>query len=179
MGLTRRRLLVGAGAVSATVVLGPIRPLVASASMPLADDPVRQLLAAYVSTLVPGPGDDPAGTPGAVEAGSVAQLEEQVPYVIPVLVTDLTGAALLAHGQPFPTLTYHQREQLLVTAFADPARAPAHLVALAVGAGTFYGDFRNRVGGTHLGFPGPSAGYLSTYTDRNGHGQPQADAVPA
>ena len=67
----------------------------------------------------------------------------------------------------------------LVAAFADTSRSPYHLIALAVGAGTFYGDFRNRVGGTHLGFPGPSDGYLSSYTDRTGHGQPQADAVPA
>ena len=65
------------------------------------------------------------------------------------------------------------------TAFADDVRSPYHLIALAIGAGAFYGDFVNRVGGTHLGFPGPSDGYLDTYTDRTGHGQPQREAVPS
>jgi hypothetical protein len=49
---------------------------------------------------------------------------------------------------------------------------------MAVGAGTFYGDFRNHVGGTHIGFPGPSDGYLATWTDRTGHGQPEGEAIP-
>ena len=142
------------------------------------EDPVRTTLRAYVATLVPGPGDDPQGTPGAVEAEAVEQLEVQAPYVIIPIVTDVTGAALATHGQPFASLDYPAREALLVEAFADQARAPYHLIALAVGAGTFYGDFRNRVGGEHLGFPGPSDGYLATYTDRTGHGQPQVDAVP-
>lgn len=180
MGMTRRALLVGTGALGATVVL-PLPRWVASAGATAAGpaDPVHELLAAYVSTLVPGPADDPAGTPGAVEAGAVGQLEVHVPYVIPFLVADVDGAALAAHGQPFAALTYAQREALLVAAFADASRSPYHLIALAIGAGAFYGDFVNRVGGTHLGFPGPSDGYLSTYTDRTGHGQPDAPAVPA
>jgi len=181
MGITRRTLLLGSGALGATSLLTLPRWVASAAVAGSAgpSDPVHEVLAAYVGTLVPGPTDDPAGTPGAVEAGSVEQLEAQVPYVIPPLVADVNGAALAAHGQPFATLTYPQREALLVAAFADPQRSPYHLIALAVGAGTFYGDFRNRVGGTHLGFPGPSDGYLDTYTDRTGHGQPQAFAIPA
>jgi hypothetical protein len=158
--------------------LGLRRAAAALLQEPGAGDPVTAVLRAYVSTLVPGPRDDPAGTPGAVEAGAVEQLQAQVPYVIPLLVPDLTAVALAAHGRPFADLAYAEREALLVAAFADDTRAPYHLVALAVGAGTFYGDFRNRVGGTHLGFPGRSDGYLATYTDRTGHGQPQVDAVP-
>jgi len=177
-GITRRALLVGSGAVGISTVL-PFPRWVASPAVPEPGDPVQQVLAAYVGTLVPGPADDPEGTPGAVEAGAVEQLEAQVPYIIPPLVTDLDGAALATYAQPFTALTYAQREALLVAAFADPQRSPYHLIALAVGAGTFYGDFRNHVGGTHLGFPGASAGYLDTYTDRTGHGQPQALAIPA
>lgn len=180
MGITRRALLAGCGALGASAVV-PLRwwaAPVAGAS-PVAADPVRELLAAYVATLVPGPVDDPAGTAGAVEAGAVEQIEAQAPYVIPPLVADLDAAALAAHAQPFAALEYADREALLVAAFDDPQRSPYHLIGLAVGAGTFYGDFRNRVGGTHLGFPGPSDGYLATYTDRTGHGQPQALAIPA
>lgn len=166
--------------MAAAFVLRPGLALSAAGATPVGGgDPVQAVLAAYVSTLVPGPDDDPDGTPGAVEAGAVDQLEAQAPYIIPPIVTDVTAAALATHGQPFELLGYADREALLVAAFADPQRSPYHLIALAVGAGTFYGDFRNRVGGTHLGFPGPSEGYLATYTDRTGHGQPQADAVPA
>jgi hypothetical protein len=179
MGITRRALLVGAGALGAGTLL-PLRPWPAWARLPgQAADPVRDVLAAYVGTLVPGPADDPAGTPGAVEAEAVEQVLVQVPYVVPFLVADLDGAALAAHGRPFTSLSYPEREALLVVAFSDPQRSPYHLIALAVGAGTFYGDFRTRVGGTHLGFPGPSQGYLGTYTDRTGHGQPDALAIPA
>ena len=128
---------------------------------------------------MPGPADDPLGTPGAVEAGAVEAMRRHVPYIIPPLMADLTGAALAAHGQPFAALTYPEREALLAEALADDSRSPYHLIALAIGAGAFYGDFVNRVGGTHLGFPGPSDGYLDTYTDRTGHGQPQREAVPS
>lgn len=176
---SRRRVLAGAAATSLVVVLDPLGLIRAGAGPARpAGDPYRDLLRAYVSTLVPGPGDDPTGSAGAVEAGAVEQLEAQAPYVIPPLVADLNGAALSRFAQPFAALDYSAREELLVDAFADPDRAPYHLIALAVGAGCFYGDFRNRTGGTHLGFPGPSQGYLATYTDATGHGQPQRDAVP-
>jgi hypothetical protein len=175
---TRRALIVGAAASGASVLVP--RPSWLGAIVGAAPaDPVIDVLAAYVSTLVPGPVDDPEGTAGAVEAGAVQQLQVHVPYVIPLLVADVEAAALAEHGQPFTALGYADREALLVAAFADAARAPYHLVALAIGAGSFYADFVNRVGGTHLGFPGPSNGYLDTYTDRTGHGQPQALAIPA
>jgi hypothetical protein len=186
--LTRRHLLAGLGLAGVASVLGPpwwvrwaTAAPVAGGTAPgaTAADPVHALLQAYVSTLVPGPGDDPSGAPGAVEAGAVEQLQAHVPYVVPELVADLTGAALVAHGRPFPALSYAEREALLVAAFADPTRSTYHLIGLAIGAGSFYGDFVNRVGGTWMGFPGPSDGYLHSYTDRTGHGQPQADAVPA
>jgi hypothetical protein len=182
MGITRRGLLAGAGATGTLVLLGgrwtavPAGEAATAATAPA--DPATAVLAAYVSTLVPGPGDDPEGTPGAVDAGAIEQLQAQAPYVIPLVVADVSAAALAAHGRAFAALPYPDREALLVDAFADGSRAPYHLIAMAVGAGTFYGDFRNRVGGTHLGFPGPSDGYLATYTDRSGHGQPQAEAVP-
>jgi hypothetical protein len=180
MGITRRTLLAGCGALGISAMVPLPRWIVPMAgAAPIGGDPVHDLLAAYVSTLVPGPVDDPAGAPGAVEAGAVEQLQEQAPYVIPPLVADLDAAALATHGAPFAALGYADREALLVSAFGDPQRSPYHLIALAVGAGTFYGDFRNRVGGVHLGFPGPSDGYLATYTDRTGHGQPQSAAIPA
>ena len=180
LALTRRRLLAGSGALAAGLVVARVPALEAAtwSARQTPDDPVHRVLRAYVATLVPGPDEDPEGTPGAVEAEAVEQLEAQVPYIIPPLVADVTAASLATTGRDFASLPYAEREQLLVAAFADPRRAPHHLVALAVGAGTFYGDFRNRVGGTHIGFPGPSDGYLSTYTDRTGHGQPQAEAVP-
>ncbi len=184
VGLTRRGLLRGAAAVGAASVLGTLGWVRWASAAPLLDaqvgpDPVTALLRAYVSTLVPGPGDDPTGAPGAVEAGAVEQLEAQVPYIVPLLLADITGAALAAHGRPFHTLAYAQREALLIAAFADPVRAPYHLAALAIGAGTFYADFVNDVGSTWMGLGGPSEGYLDSYTDGTGHGQPQADAVPA
>lgn len=181
-GITRRHLLAGGGALAVAVVLPPLHRVAAAATAqasPPGSDPVRVVLAAYVSTLVPGPRDDPQGTPGALEAGAVEQIQEQVPYIVAPIVSDVSAAALTLHGQPFEALGYADREALLVAAFADRRRSPYHLIALAVGAGTFYGDFRNRVGGAHLGFPGPADGYLATYTDRTGHGQPQSDAVPA
>lgn len=158
--------------------LGALGPGPVASAAPLAD-PVTDLLGSYLSTLVPGPGDDPSGGPGAVEAGAIDQLVAQAPYVIPFLVADLTTATLAAHGQPFPALGYPEREALVVEAFADPTRSVYHLIALAIGAGTFYGDFRNRAGGDWLGFPGPADGYLDTWTERTGHGQPEAEAVPA
>ena len=180
-GVTRRALLGATFGTAVAAGLGLLAPpawarAASRASAPA--DPATALLEAYASTLVPGPADDPLGTPGAVEAGAVEQLRRHVPYVLPPLMADLTGAALAAHGRPFAALTYAEREALLAEAFADDRRAPYHLIALAIGAGAFYGDFGNRVGGTHLGFPGPSEGYLSTYTDRTGHGQPQREAVP-
>jgi hypothetical protein len=161
-------------------LVGPPRwaQLVAAAPAPAAD-PATALLQAYVATLVPGPADDPRGTPGAVEAGAVEALRRHVPYVLPPLMADLTGAAMATHRKPFAALTYAERESLLAAALGDDRRAPYHLIALAIGAGAFYGDFTSRVGGEHLGFPGPSDGYLATYTDRTGHGQPQRAAVPA
>jgi hypothetical protein len=174
MGMTRRELLVGAGAVGALTFALP-SSLLRGAGAAAPDDAV---LIAYAATLVPGPGDDPEGSPGAVEADAVPQLYAQVPYVLPFIVADVSGAALAAHAQPFEDLAYAEREALLVAAFADDTRSPYHLIALAVGAGTFYGDFRNHVGGEHLGFPGSSDGYLATYTDRTGHGQPEGEAVP-
>jgi hypothetical protein len=181
IALTRRRLLAGTGALAASLVVARAPGLNAAPTWAARspDDPVHQVLRAYVSTLVPGPVDDPEGTPGAVEAEAVEQLEAQAPYIILPLVADVTAASLATTGRDFASLSYAQREELLVAAFADPRRAPHHLVALAIGAGTFYGDFRNRVGGNHIGFPGPSDGYLGTYTDRTGHGQPQAEAVPS
>lgn len=177
---SRRHVLMGGVALAVTMTVDPFAWVLAGATGAApGDDPVRTTLRAYVSTLVPGPTDDPRGTPGAVEAEAVQQLEAQAPYVIVPIVTDVSGAAMTTHGQPFSSLDYPTREALLVEAFADPMRAPYHLIALAVGAGTFYGDFRNRVGGEHLGFPGPSDGYLATFTDRSGHGQPQVDAVPS
>lgn len=179
MEFTRRQLLAAGATLGTAAALGPLsRTLPARATGPAAADPVTDTLRAYVSTLVPGPVDDPRGTPGAVEAGAVEQLQAQAPYIVAPIVADVNAAALSLHGSTFAQLDYHRREALLVDAFADPNRAPHHLVALAIGAGTFYGDFRNRVGGVHLGFPGPSSGYLDTFTDRTGHGQPQADAVP-
>lgn len=176
---SRRQLLLGGAALAVTMTVDPFAWVLAGATGATpSQDPVRATLRAYVSTLVPGPADDPHGTPGAVEAEAVEQLEAQVPYVIVPIVTDVEAAAIATHGQPFASLDYPAREALLIDAFADQVRAPYHLVALAIGAGTFYGDFRNRVGGEHLGFPGPSDGYLETYTDRTGHGQPQAEAVP-
>lgn len=174
----RRRVLAGAAALGFTLVADPFA-IVRSAAGPSGTDPVTALLRAYVSTLVPDVDDDPAGTPGGVAAEGVEQIQEHVPYVIPPIVTDLTAAALAAHGLPFADLDYPQREALLVEAFADDQRSPYHLIALAIGAGAFYGSFANRVGAEHLGFPGPSDGYLATYTDRTGHGQAQRDAVPA
>jgi hypothetical protein len=177
--MTRRALLLGASALGAgTLVPWPRLAVGVAAASPVAD-PLTDTLTAYVSTLVPGLADDPAGSPGAVEAGGVDALVTHVPYVIPLVVADVDAAALATHGQPFASLTYAQREPLLVAAFADPSRSPYHLIALAIGAGAFYGDFSTRVGGTHLGFPGPSDGYLDTYTDRTGHGQPEALAIPA
>lgn len=179
MVLSRRAVLAGTAASAVAWALRPLallRAVAAPSGVPA--DPVADVLRVYVSTLVPGREDDPGRTPGAPEAGAVEQLQAQAPYVIAPLVADVTAAALAATGKPFTMLGYPQREALLVQAFADPLRAPYHLIALAVGAGAFYGDFRNRVGGDHLGFPGPSDGYLATYTDRTGHGQPEAEAVP-
>lgn len=174
----RRRVLAGAAALGFTLVADPFA-IVRAAASAAGTDPVTALMHAYLSTLVPGEDDDPAGTPGAVAAMGFEQIQEHVPYVVPPIVTDLTAAALAAHGRPFADLDYGQREALLVEAFASNERSPYHLIAMAIGAGAFYGSFVNRVGGDHLGFPGPSDGYLDTFTDRTGHGQPQRDAVPA
>ncbi len=173
----RRRLLLGGAALGFTLVADPFA-VVRAAAGPGGPDPVTTLLRAYVSTLVPDGDDDPDGRPGGVAAMGVEQIQEHVPYVIPPIVTDLTAAALAAHNQAFADLGYAEREALLVAAFADDSRSPYHLIAMAIGAGAFYGSFANRVGGEHLGFPGPSDGHLGTYTDRTGHGQPQRDAVP-
>lgn len=174
-GFTRRRVLLGglaAGAVTATLPVSLARSLTHSG------DPHTATMHAYLSTLVPGPGDDPRGAPGAVEAGGLDALQQHAPYVIPTVVADVNVAAFLTHGVPFAALGYPRREALLVEAFADPVRAPYHLIALAIGAGAFYGNFRNHVGGDYIGFPGPSDGYLATFSDGVAHGQPQLRAVP-
>jgi len=185
-GWTRRQLLVaagaaGAGALALPGLAGAAPPMPAA---PLDLDPDRAALlpalTAYVDTLVPGPTSDPEGTPGAVEAGAVDQLFEQLPYpaIIPFVVADVTVAALLAHGSLFEALDYPRREAILVDAFAHPVRSVYHLIAFAVATGCFYADFRNHVGSAHMGLPGPSDGYLATYSDGRSHGQPQAAAVP-
>lgn len=180
---TRRRVLKAAG-IAALVVIGPPgwwRPA-AGQTPPEGLASQIPVLRAYVSTLVPGPGDDPSGAPGGVEAGGVDAIVAHAPYVIPLVVADVNAAALNAHGVPFEALGYAAREALLVEAFADGARSPYHLIALALGAGAFYGDFYgpqgNRTGSRYLGFPGPSHGYLASFTDRTGNGQPEAEAEP-
>lgn len=179
--ISRRRLLVGGAAVAGLAALGPGRLQAWALPVPGPDRAASRVLRAYVATLVPGPGDDPTGTPGGVEAGGVESILEHAPYVVPLLVADLTSAALAAHGKPFEALAYPQREALVVQAFADGARLPYHLIVLSLAAGAFYADYHaadgTRVGGEHLGFPGPSDGYLGTYTDRTGHGQPQRAAL--
>lgn len=190
-GWTRRRLLATAGALAAGGLVLPASPgasaqglddLLDGLDIDLDIDPAELLptLTAYVDTLVPGPESDPDGTPGAVEAGAVEQLLEQLPYpaIVPFVVADVTAAALATHGTLFEALGYPEREAILVEAFADPVRSVYHLIAFAVATGCFYADFRNRVGSTHMGLPGPSDGYLATYSDGTGHGQPQAAAVP-
>ncbi len=184
MPITRRHLLAGGGALAVTFVLHPVHPLAAGAaptSPAGGGDPVRAVLAAYVSTLVPGPDDDPDGTPGAVEAGAVEQLEAQVPYVIPLIVTDVTAAALATHGQALrAVLDYPDREALLVEAPSPiPSGRPTTSSPWRSGPAPSTATSATGSAATHLGFPGPSDGYLATYTDRTGHGQPQADAVPA
>jgi hypothetical protein len=182
-GLVSRRVvlagMVGGTALAALGLVSPFTgPAAAAADLPIVD-PVTALVRAYLSTLVPGPADDPLGGPGAVEAGGVEELLAQAPYVVPLLVADLTAAALAAHGTDFASLDYARREALVVDAFADGIRSVYHLIALAVGAGSFYADFRTRVGSTWMGLPGPATSYLDTFTDRTGHGQTQRDAVPA
>lgn len=181
---TRRQLLAAAGAAVGALTLPPVASAAPQRAAQVPDlDPAALLptLAAYVDTLVPGPGSDPEGTPGAVEAGAVDQLLEELPYpaVVPFVVADVTAAALAAHGRPFEALDYPEREAILVTAFADPSRSVYHLIAFAVATGCFYADFRNHVGSVHLGLPGPSDGYLATFADGSSHGQPQAAAVPS
>ena len=176
--LTRRAVLLGLAAAGASAALGPTAWPRAGARPAAEPDAVTALLRSYVSTLVPGPGDDPAGTPGGVEAEGVEAILAGAPYVAPLLVADLTAAAVAAHGRDFPALAYTEREALVVAAFADGNRSPYHLIALALGAGAFYGDLRNHVGSTHLGVPSASDGYLATFTDRTGHGQPDGEAVP-
>lgn len=177
--MNRRQVLVGGGATAAFgVLVGVSRPAAGAAVVLGAGPRFGSTLDAYASTLVPGPIDDPTGAPGAVEAQGVQVLLAQLPEVAPVVATDVEAAALTKHLQPFTWLTYEQREALLVDAFADPMRSPSHLIAFALVAGAFYGDMANHVGGAYLGLPGPSGGYLDRYTDRTGHGQPEAAAVP-
>jgi hypothetical protein len=178
-GPSRRSLLAGLVLAAAGALVGPPRWTAQAAAAVAPIDPATALLQAYVSTLVPGPGDDPSGTPGGVEAGGVEAILEHAPYVVPLLVSDLTAVALAAHGCDFASLAYSEREALLVGAFADGTRSPYHLIALALGAGAFYGDLRNHVGSAYLGLPSASDGYLATFTDRTGHGQPEGEAVPA
>ncbi|MDQ2649761.1 MAG: hypothetical protein M3Z03_09405 [Actinomycetota bacterium] len=171
--------MLGGTALAALGLVGPFGGVAPAAAGQSPVDPVTALVQAYLSTLVPGPADDPLGGPGAVEAGGVEELLAQAPYVVPLLVADLTAAALVAHGTDFVSLDYPEREALVVDAFADSIRSVYHLIALAVGAGAFYADFRSRVGSTWMGLPGPADSYLDTFTDRTGHGQPQRDAIPA
>lgn len=176
---SRRAVLAGLVLAAAGALVGPPRWTARAAAVVAPVDPVTALVRAYVATLVPGPGDDPSGAPGGVEAGGVEAILEHAPYVVPLLVADLTAAALAAHRSEFASLAYPEREALVVGAFADGTRSPYHLIALALGAGAFYGDLRNHVGSTYLGLPGSSDGYLATFTDRTGHGQPEGEAVPA
>lgn len=171
--------MIGGTALAALGLVGPFGGVARAAAGQSPADPATALVRAYLSTLVPGPADDPLGGPGAVEAGGVEELLAQAPYVVPLLAADLTAAALLAHGTDFVSLDYPEREALVVDAFADNIRSVYHLIALAVGAGAFYADFRSRVGSTWMGLPGPADSYLDTFTDRTGHGQAQRDAVPA
>ena len=181
-GTSRRAVVAGLVLAAAGATVGPPRWMARAAASvaPVAPvDPATALLRAYVATLVPGPGDDPSGAPGGVEAGGVEAILDNAPYVVPLLVADLTAVALAEHGTDFASLAYPEREALLVDAFADGTRSPYHLIALALGAGAFYGDLRNHVGSTYLGVPSSSGGHLATFTDRNGHGQPEGEAVPA
>jgi hypothetical protein len=180
--LGRRAVLAGGAGLAAWLAVAPLRirsAWGAPARLAGRAAPFPGTLAAYASTLVPGPIDDPSRTGGAYEAGGVQVLLDQLPEVAPVVVADVEAAALTRHFAPFTTLTYSQRQDLLVKLFADPLHSTPHLIAFALIAGAYYGDMVNRVGSKNMGLPGPSKGYLATYTDRTGHGQPQCLAIPA
>lgn len=170
-GLTRRDALAlalrgGTAAIFAAALATPAgRALAQVACRQPATDVDRTILA-LARTAVPGGDEDPTGAPGAAEACALDVLYD--PFygfvtIASVVATDLDAHARLAGLESFRAGTLAQRTAILVERQQDPALGLVYVAAIALCYIAFYADVVSSVGGTYIGFPGPSDGYVGDH----------------
>lgn len=146
-----------AAAARAFTQPGGREPLTGSCLAPLSE--TERTLAALLDTVVPGPGTDPEGAPGAVEACAMnVLLDAAFPFrqyadAIAMLVE---GIAQSAHGAAFVSLPYAKRLDVLVSA---QDQLPLLRLAYRGIRSAFFGGAYNTIGLEYIGFPGPNLGY--------------------
>lgn len=177
-GLTRRGLLAHAGAGAAALTLAgaidSVRAFAETLPPPALapDDPrVRETMAAFADTVIPGPAGGADRDPGAIEAGVLEEMYDPFYGAVstfPTIHNDLltTTPRVLGRAATFNLkLPYPEREKVLIdriTSYPEGGRNPFYV--LYVGVGTlaylgYYGTAQSRVGPRYIGFPPRSKGY--------------------
>ncbi len=201
-GLTRRQVLLGAGAgaLGLTGVVPLLRSAAAAADayartadlpVGLPTDAVHRTMQAYADTIVPGPAGGADPHPGAVEAGCVAEIYDSfygLADSYPLMHADLQAATPRVLGEPARfdlSLRYPQREAVVrdrISAPPDGGTNPLYLLYFAVAVlveMTWLGTARSDLGPRYLGFPTHSDGYLPhhsyyvTFTGMTSDGNPR------
>lgn len=120
----------------------------------------QRTVAAIVDTVVPGPESDPAGGPGALEAGALNLIYDRFypawDYLDSVVVL-VDHTARQEFSATFEELELEQREQVLLEA-QELLPFLRHLYRFI--RGVFFADLHSGTGSDYLGFPGPNLGYI-------------------
>ncbi len=121
-----------------------------------------ETMKAFADTIIPGPGSDPEGSVGGVEAGALEVLYDPTYGFGPLaglLALNLNLAGLRRYGRLFKDLDLRQRTAIVL--FKDNTslikllyQQAENLVKLA-----FYGAIVNDLGTDYISFPGPAFGY--------------------
>lgn len=120
----------------------------------------QQVVAAIIETVLPGAANDPAGEPGALEAGALNLAYDRfypLRDYIPVVVQLVDAAADSGHGAGFVDLSQSEREAVL-NEVQDSLPFLRHAYRFL--RSVYFADLHGCVGSRALGFPGPNLGYV-------------------
>ncbi|HVS68906.1 MAG TPA: hypothetical protein VHE56_10165 [Mycobacteriales bacterium] len=151
---------------------------------------VRNTIAAFADTVVPGPAGHADHHPGAVEAGCVDELYD--PFygfdsAYPLVHADLQARTPLVLGRPASfdlALPYAERETVLRDRLSPPPAGgsnPLYVLYYAVAVVVYvayYGNARSEAGPRYIGLPVHSRGYVPhhsyyvTFDGMTAHGNP-------
>jgi hypothetical protein len=132
-------------------------------ALPLADRHIRQTLAAFADTIIPGPEHDPDGTPGAVQARAVELFHDPyygVDKLLPGFVAELDRLALERYQSTFVALTFAKRTDVVLGMQNSPVVEPLLLLVMVlIPSLAFYAGPLSDVGIAYIQWGGPAHEY--------------------